>query len=93
MELFCESTMRGYHAYMNKRKVGIGEIMFCEIECDNKHDDNAVAVKTKDDEIVGHVPEELSSLFYKFLENHGEIAFTIPTNCENVYTVFDQLLK
>jgi hypothetical protein len=27
------------------------------------------------------------------VENHGEIAFTIPTNCENVYTVFDQLLK
>ena len=27
------------------------------------------------------------------IENHGEIAFTIPTNGDNVYTVFDQLLK
>ena len=73
MELFCESTMRGYHAYMNERKVSIGEIMFCEIEDSNEYDENAVAIKTKDGEIVGHVPEELSSLFHKFLEDHGDI--------------------
>ncbi len=73
MELFCESTMRGYHAYMNERRVSIGEIMFCEMEGDNEYDDNAVAIKTKDSEIVGHVPEELSSLFHKFLEDYGEI--------------------
>lgn len=27
------------------------------------------------------------------VENHGEISFTIPTNCDNVYTVLDQLLR
>ena len=68
MELFCESTMRGYHAYTNERKVSIGEIMFCEIEDSNEYDENAVAIKTKDGEIVGHVPEELSSLFHNFLK-------------------------
>eukprot|EP00795_Rhopilema_esculentum_P004255 gene4255-20450_t len=73
MELFCESIMRGYHAYINVRKVGIGEIMFCEIEGDNEDDDNVIAIKTKDNAIVGHVPEELLSLFYKFLEKHGEV--------------------
>ena len=31
MELFCESIMRGYHAYMDEIKVGIGDIMFYEI--------------------------------------------------------------
>ena len=53
MELYCESTMRGYHAYMNERKVNIGEIMLCEIGGDNEYDDNAVVIKTEDNETVG----------------------------------------
>eukprot|EP00794_Sanderia_malayensis_P002518 gene2518-2909_t len=65
--------MRGYHAYMNHAKVSIGEILFCEIEGENEYDDDAVAIKIEDGEIVGYAPEELSSLFHKFLEDHGEI--------------------
>lgn len=72
-EVYVESSIRGYHAYFKAVTVCVGEIMMCEIERDNDHDKYAVAVKNQDGEMVGHVPIELSKLFYKFLDDYGEI--------------------
>ena len=69
-EFFCESSIRGYHAYFKEITICIGDILFCEIGKDNEH---AVVVKSQDGGIAGHVPVELSEIFHKFLEDYGEI--------------------
>ena len=63
-EMYVEVTVRGYHAYLDSVSVRIGEILTCERELDNPHDKYAVAVKTQDGKLVGHVPKELSRLFH-----------------------------
>ncbi|KAK3698428.1 hypothetical protein QZH41_007970 [Actinostola sp. cb2023] len=72
-EMYIEATVRGYHAYLDNASVRIGEILTCEMEHDNPHDKYAVAVKNQDGNLVGHVPKELSRLFYKFLNDSGEL--------------------
>ena len=54
-------------AYYMNAAVYIGEILDCEIEPENDYDKYAVAV------LVGHVPIELSKIFYKFLSQYGQI--------------------
>ena len=72
-EFFCALSLRGYHAYFKETAVCIGDILFCEKEEDNIHDEYAIVVKTGDGSVVGHVPLELSELFHGFLEENGEI--------------------
>ena len=72
-EFFCESSIRGYHAYFKEITFCIGDILFCEIEKDNEHDEHAVVVKSQDGGIAGHGPVEPSEIFHKFLEDYGEI--------------------
>ena len=43
------------------------------MEPENDHDKYAVAVKNKDDQIVGHVPIELSRICHKFLSEYGQL--------------------
>ena len=47
------SRIKGDHAYRS------GDRLFFMIVPDNKHSDNAIVVKSGDDDIVGHVPEKL----------------------------------
>ena len=54
-------------------KFFVGEIFFCKVENDNEFDDYAVALKTEDVELAGHVPIELSKIFTEFLQNYREI--------------------
>lgn len=72
-ELYLEASTRGYHAYFKDATVYIGEILICEMEPNNRHSKYAVVVKNEDDRIVGHVPIELSKLFFKFLSEYGKI--------------------
>ena len=73
-QLFVESSIRGYHAYCRDINVYVGEVMTCEQAPDNEHDEHAVAIKkTGSEELVGHVPIELSKIFCKFLSDSGEI--------------------
>ena len=51
-EFFCESSIRGYHAYFKEITICIGDILFCEIQKDNvvlvnEHDEDAVVVKSQ----------------------------------------------
>ena len=49
------SRIKGNDAYRSGVKVG--DRLFCPIEPDNKHSDNAIVVKSGNVDIVGHVPE------------------------------------
>ena len=73
-EMYIESSVRGYHAYFKDASVCVGEILMCEVEDNNSHDRNAVAItKNEAGYLVGHVPIELSRFLNKFLRDYGEI--------------------
>ena len=65
-ELYLEVSTRGYHAYFKDATVYIGEILFCELEPDNRYSRYAFVVKNEDNRFVGHVLAELSKIFNKF---------------------------
>ena len=73
MQFFGEASIRGYHAYFKDTTICIGDILFCETESDNNFDKYAVAVKTDNGELVGHVPIEHSKVFTDFLKDYGDI--------------------
>ena len=64
--------MRGYHAYKNI-KITLGQLLTCEQEPEKEYDQFAVAVKTKQEETVGHLPIEISKMAHKFLIEGGEV--------------------
>ena len=63
----CESSIRGYHIYKDIWDPRMGEKLSCLQEPGNVHDIYAVSVM-KGDDIVGHVPRNISYLCYFFLE-------------------------
>lgn len=71
-EMYIEAIVRGYHVYLGNASIRIGEILAWEMEFDNSHDKHTVAVKSQDENLVGHVPKEISGLFHKFLNDFGE---------------------
>ena len=52
------SRIKGNHAYRSDVKAG--DRLFCTIELHSKHSDNAIVVKSGNDDIVTHVPEILA---------------------------------
>ena len=61
------SMIKGDHAYRSGVKVG--DRLFCTIEPDDKHSDNAIVVKSGNDDIVGHVPETLAKKLFNFMKS------------------------
>ena len=55
------------HAYSSGVKVG--DRLFCTIEPNNRHNDNAIVVKSGNDDIVNHVPEKLAKMFFNFMNS------------------------
>ena len=51
----------------------IGEVLTCEREPDNAFDRYAVAIKSEAGHMAGHVPQERSMFFSKFLKDYGDI--------------------
>lgn len=72
-EVFIEASGRGYHAHFKDVTVVIGEVLRCEREPGNVHDEYPVAVKNEDGKVVGHVPIELSKVFCRFIRDSGEV--------------------
>ena len=66
-----EISLRGYHAYTNI-PLTLGQKLLCDIEPENEHDPFAVMVQTENEELVGHIPIEISKVLYKFLTDGGE---------------------
>ena len=67
--LLGSSTLKikGDHAYISGVKAG--DRLFSTIEPNNKHSDNAIAVKSGNDDIFGHVPETLAKKLFNFMKN------------------------
>ena len=61
------SRIKDDHAYRSGVKVG--DRLFCTIEPDNKHCYNAIVVKSRNDNIVGHVPETLVKKLFNFMKS------------------------
>ena len=63
-----DSFIRGYHAYMDISKPKVGDENFClKLENENEHDNFAVAV-VLEEQIVEHVPKNLSKTFHQFMK-------------------------
>ena len=66
--------IRGYHVYQRIWTPVIGEILETVREPDNKHDKYAMAVLEEQTKcIVGHIPQEISSLSSFFIRRGGTI--------------------
>ena len=61
------SRIKSDHAYGSGVKVG--DRLFCTIEPDNKHKNNAIVVKSGNDNIVGHVPEIFAKKLFNFTKS------------------------
>ena len=70
------SFIRGFHVYRDIWTPEIGEKLACAIDKNNIHDSHAVGV-LKDGEIVGHIPREISRVFFFFLKRGGNITVSV----------------
>lgn len=68
-----ESVIRGHHVFKSVWTPFIGETLPLNVEEGNGHDIHAVAIM-KDSAVVGHVPREISRVFYFFLTHDGTIS-------------------
>ena len=68
----AESVVRGHHIYKDVWSPIVGEEVEVCREPENPHDRHAVALK-KAEEVVGHVPRELSRIMFKFMACGGHI--------------------
>ena len=71
---FHPSIIRGHHIYKDIWSPRTGEILEAARECGNRqsHDRHAVSL-LKADVIVGHVPRQLSRVYFFFLSHGGKI--------------------
>ena len=67
-----DSVVRGHHVYKDVWRPVIGELLQIFDETNNRHDKHALAV-FKEGIIVGHVPREMSRIFWFFLQHDGKI--------------------
>lgn len=77
------SFIRGYHAYGDIWELYIGETLLLKREPTNEKDRSDVAV-TKEIEVVGHVPFNISSTLSMFLRQECTKGFAeVPGKCVN----------
>ena len=55
--------------HAHRSGVKVGDRLFCTNEPGNKHSDNAIVVKSGNDDIVGHVPETLAKKLFNFMKS------------------------
>ena len=70
--LCVKSVIRGYHVYKDEWTPDVGDGFDGRIDKDNRFDRYTVAVIVSDN-VVGHVPREISKIVYYFLKNGGEV--------------------
>ena len=74
--LTVDSCIHGFHVYCSVWDPVLGEVLKCEREPDNAHDNYAVSV-LKRRQIVGHVPRAISRPCSVFIRNGGIIKCTV----------------
>ena len=58
--------LKNHHVYNYKYK--IDETLICETEPTNKYSPNGIAVKNKDQKLVGHIQEALTSKLFTLMQ-------------------------
>ena len=71
-----KSVIHSHHVYKDIWTPFVGEILNVQQEVHNAEDHFAVAV-VKNEMIIGHVPREVSHLFWYFIEQDGTITCDI----------------
>ena len=71
-----ESVVKGHHIYKETWTPSVGEVLLVQQELENPHDRRAVCI-LKSSTIVGHVPRELSRVFWFFISHGGTISCEI----------------
>ena len=66
--LQLDSCIRGHHVYKTTWTPSLGESLSLKSESGNSHDRFAISV-LKDEHIVGHVPREVSQIFFYTINN------------------------
>ena len=67
-----QSVIRGHHIYKDVWSPYTGESLTLQREDGNTHDRHAVCL-LKDNRVVGHVPRDLSRVFWYFLCHGGRV--------------------
>ena len=70
------SVVRGHHVYKDIWLPYVGEVLAMQQEINNPQDNHAVGI-LKNDVIVGHVPIEVSRVFWFFISHGGTITCRI----------------
>ena len=74
------NVVRGHHVYKDIWTPFVGEILHVEQEDNNPEDCFAVCIvkgSTGGDNIVGHMPREVSQLVWYFIEHNGSVVCEI----------------
>ena len=74
--LSWDSVIRGHHIYKNIWTPFVGEILRVEQEVCNPENHFAVPI-VKVETIIGHVPREVSCLFWHFIQHDGIVSCEI----------------
>lgn len=61
-------SVRGYHVHKDKWEASVGEELSCQRERGNLVDSFAISV-VKDGDVVGNLPQKISSICFTFLRN------------------------
>lgn len=73
------SVIRGFHVYGKYWSPYIGENLVARQEDGNQIDKFAVAIY-RENEIVGHVPREISKIVWHFIKHGGAVNITVTGN-------------
>eukprot|EP00794_Sanderia_malayensis_P013637 gene13637-15063_t len=73
--MYVETAMRGYHVYLSKHKLTLGEILTTDVECDSEaiaKDKYAIKLMCEENEqIVGHIPKYAEVIGKRFNAGQG----------------------
>ena len=72
-QLMVGTAIRGYHVYRDVWTPEVHEEFACRQESDNEHDRFAIAIFTDGENVLGHLPREISRVSFYFLEHDGSI--------------------
>ena len=70
--LHVKGVVRGYHVYKDDWMPDVSDGFDGRIEKENRSDRYCVVVNVSDN-VVRHVPREISNIVYYFLKNSGEV--------------------
>ena len=92
---YFKSIIRGYHVYKEIWKPVTEEILPTKREPDNKHDSDAIAIM-KSEDVVGHVPKDISRICSTFIARGGSIECKVmgpPRQQEHTMTKNEERLE